>query len=138
MFENFLLARLLSERQAVLYCFWSQSEAYLFHHNQVYRRLGPIQHCFNYLPESTTGTHILWTLMNAEDGTSGPLPINPRHRIWPIQLSSPNPVQYKVWCKHFNAAQWVTRIWTEEELWAGYVFILTFVLQSTATIPPPC
>lgn len=53
------------------------------------------------------------------------------HRIWPIQLSSPTPVQYKIWCKHFDAAQWGMGVWSEEELWAAYNFILFFVLPSS-------
>lgn len=58
--------------------------------------------------------------------------------IWPIQLPSPlNPARYKTWCKQFMAARWGIGVWTEDELWAGYVFT-KFRFPLSSTVPFLC
>jgi len=58
-----------------------------------------------------------WTPIDVDYQTHGP-PI--RSGVWPIQASSPKPIQWKLWLKQFGGALWGMPLWSLEELIRGY------------------
>ncbi|EIM89619.1 uncharacterized protein STEHIDRAFT_108317 [Stereum hirsutum FP-91666 SS1] len=89
-FQKYMLARLLSTKQVVL--FSSSSLLYLFFDGRVYL--------------SKTG-HFL------------PQPSQTSREIRPVDVSPPDPSRYKDWRKQANAALWGMPLWSMEELLAG-------------------
>jgi hypothetical protein len=114
-----MLARLISARQVVLLC--DNSNVHLFYRGKVYSRRT------EYGPKGLPGNkqahyYPVWALIEVE--CQAP-PISGSSNIWPIQMSSPNPAQWKLWCKNHRAAVLGMPLWNMEELMEGYVVDLS-------------
>jgi len=113
-----MLARLISDRQVVLLC--TTSKIYLFYHGRVYFR--STQYGFGDLPKRQGGSYCpIWALLDVDYLDQGP-PFAADDEIWPIQASSPKPIQWKSWRKQYNAALLGMPLWEMDELMEGYVF----------------
>ena len=112
-----MLVRLVSARQVVLLL--DRQEVTLFYAGKVYYRA--VSDGLLHIPKPA-GKNIYpaWALIDADWLDSGP-PLSATSEVWPIQASSPNPVQWKSWSKQFDAAEWGMPLWTMHELLYGYV-----------------
>ncbi|KAI0748628.1 hypothetical protein C8Q80DRAFT_1271009 [Daedaleopsis nitida] len=95
-FLKYMLARLVSERQVVI--FYTATHVILFYKDQ-----GEAYHA--------------WTLLDVETGTPH---IYPSCDVWPIQVSSPDPTLWNGWRNTFGAPLWGMDLWTVEELVCGF------------------
>lgn len=115
-----MLARLISARQVVLA--YDGTRLRLFYQGQVYSR--PAAYDFDNLPQGPDTEYCpIWMLIDVDNQNQEP-PIPTGLEVWPIQASSPNPLQWKSWRKQYNAALWGMPLWDLEELMEGYVFSL--------------
>ena len=116
MFLNFMLARLILAGQSILLS--TQSRLYLFHEGEVHRRAAVD---FAYIPTHKLDEQFtMWTLIDS--GTTQP-PIENWCLIWPIQVSSPDPIRWKIWRKQRSAALLGMPLWNIVELEEGYVSV---------------
>jgi hypothetical protein len=116
-FLNFMLARLISAHQVVV--LYDSSDTHLFYRGQAYYRPGGSD--FRYLPRRPeAGYYPIWALIDVGSQENGP-PFTDRSNIWPIHTTSPSPVRWTAWQKHWNAALWGMPLWSVEELIEGYV-----------------
>ena len=110
-----MLARLISAGQAVL--LYTQSMLYLFHKEEVHRREGDD---FSHIPINKRDDNFaMWTLIDS--GTRAQPLIENWCRIWPIQVTPPNPIRWKAWRKQRDAALLGMPLWNMKELEEGYV-----------------
>jgi len=119
-FLFFVLARLFSTHQVALLC--NTTWAYLFYRGKVYRR--PATNGFWDLPENPERLYSpIFALIDVGCGDQGPN-LGRDANVWPIQVSSPNPAQWKHWIGQNRAAALGMPLWSTEELMQGYVFSL--------------
>jgi len=113
-----MLVRLISARQVVV--LYQSGQLTLFYSGQVYIR--PTSKGFDYVPlPRGENKHPVWALINCDSGTCEPT-LYKSDQVWPIQASTPDPIRWRTWSKHFNAAKWGLPLWTIDELVFGYVF----------------
>ena len=118
-FLGFMLVRLISARQVVLFC--NGNTTYLFYCGNVYSR--PIDSGFRNLP-GHPNLHPIWALINVDYKDRGP-PISGGTNVWPIQASSPNPVRWNLWLRRNGGALLGFPKWSVKELAEGYVLSLS-------------
>jgi len=112
-----MLRRLISARQVVLLL--TKAKVTLFYAGKAYCR-SPTD-AFLHVPTCKGKTkNYAWALIDI-DPQNSQLPLDGTTQVWPIQASSPNPVQWKLWSKEFNAAKWGMPLWTVDELVFGCV-----------------
>lgn len=116
-FLCFMLTRLVSARQVVVLV--DRDDIHLFYRGQVYqRRKGfafgtlPVRQGVPYCP--------IWALIDMGDKNEQPC-FGGSSNVWPIQTSSPNPIQWKSWTKQCGAAKVGMPLWNMKELMEGYV-----------------
>ena len=117
-FLKFMLARLIATHQVVLLC--DSSDAYLFYCGQVYYH--PMNDSvFHNLPAHKNIPYCpILSLIDVDYKDRGP-PFESSSNIWPIQVSSPNPIRWKSWAKQNKAAVLGMPLWSTDELTEGYV-----------------
>jgi hypothetical protein len=118
-FLKFMLAQLVSADQVVLLC--TTVYTHLFYSGCVYTR--PTEFGFEDLPRFKGGYYPVWALIDTDFRQHGP-PVGSGSINWPIQASSPKPIQWKQWSKQFGATLLGMPQWNMKELIAGYVFSL--------------
>jgi len=115
-----MLTRLISAGQVVLLC--GTNYIRLFYQDRVYVRLA--QFGIEDLPERKGIPYCpIWALIDVDYHDRGP-PLSHTSNVWPIQVSSPNPVRWKSWVKQRRGAELGMPLWNTGELMAGYVFSL--------------
>ena len=124
LFLNFLLAWLISAQQVVLLS--TAPTVLLFYQGKVYQREAAF---FTYIP--THKFFHAWALIDA-DFKAQEVILNPRHNIWPIQASSPQPTRWQGWGKQFKAALLGMPLWNMEELKEGYVIAASCNLSTVS------
>jgi hypothetical protein len=114
-FLKFLLARLISARQVVL--FGNQDTFYLFYHGKVYEKKEQIR---NDLPRLFQNMcyQPAWALIDGDGMTK--VPFNVDDKIWPILATSPQPDRWKSWYRQLGAPIWGMAKWNFKELTAWY------------------
>lgn len=109
--------RFISARQVVL--LYDSTSMFLFYAGQVYHR--PALNGFHYVPiHEGENKYPAWALIDVDFQNNGP-PLSSTTEVWPIQASSPNPVQWDSWSKQLDAAMWGLPLWSFQELVFGYV-----------------
>ena len=113
-FLMFLLARLISARQVVI--FGNRNVLHLFYHGKVYRKMQFLQD----LPTlfRNEREQPAWALIDG-DGMAE-VPFSMDTPIWPILATSPQPIRWQSWGKQLNAYMWGMPKWNFEELVAWY------------------
>jgi len=125
-FLKFMLMSLISAHQVVLLC--DNQWIHLFYHGQAYFR--STEDGFEDIPKLREDTYFpLWALIDLDFGESLP-PLNRHTNVWPIQVSSPNPIRWKAWHKQYRAALLGMPLWNMKELRRGYVSLFPFCHQS--------
>ena len=111
-----MLAKLISAQEVVLMC--DSVLIYLFYRGELYHR--PLSGGFIFLPTPPLRKYYpIWALIDVTYLHEPP--IVESSNIWPVQTSSPNPIQWNSWRKHNNAALFGMRLWNMDELLLGYV-----------------
>ena len=111
-----MLARLISDNQAIVVSI--RSDLYLFYEKEVHKRRGAE---FSSVPTHQRDENFtMWTLIDT-DALAQPPVIDNLSPIWPIQASSPNPIQWKTWAKQRETPLLGMPLWGVEELKAGHV-----------------
>lgn len=114
MFLEYTLIRLLSASQVVLWC--NSSNIYLFFAGRAYMR--PTSSGFSYLPEGPGYYNPPWALIDVDYRDKG-APVDGDSNIWPIQVSGPNPIQWKYWLRQTGGREWGMSLWSFTELLCG-------------------
>lgn len=118
-----MLAWLISAHQVILLC--TTSETYLFFDGKVHFR--QTSSGFGGLPTHQKASYFpIWALVDVDFKDRGP-PFMSSTNVWPMQVSSPNPIRWKDWRKQFEGALLGMPVWSVEELLAGYVFYFPFL-----------
>ena len=112
-FLKFLLARLVSARQVVL--FGDKTEFHLFYRGEVYKkaRIGDLPKLFRNMCFQPA-----WALIDGDCMTEVPFTMS--DRIWPILATYPQPIGRGSWCRQLSAPIWGMPKWNFEELMAWY------------------
>ena len=111
-----MLAQLISTCEVVLFC--DSYQILLFFRGKVYHR--PTNSGFNFLPTPPiTFYYPIWALVDVTAPWEPP--ITKSSNVWPVQTSSLNPVRWRYWSRHNNAALLGMPLWNMEELMRGYV-----------------
>ncbi|KAI0764791.1 hypothetical protein C8Q74DRAFT_1284000, partial [Fomes fomentarius] len=118
MFLKYMLARLLSEKQVVV--FYTPQRIYLFYQNYVYHRPETSEAIID-LPYHTQSTFSLWMLVDMDPEVREPH-VDDVPSVWPVLASPPNSRRWKCWAKQMDGVLWGLDLWTKEELMYGLRF----------------
>ena len=111
-----MLARLVSAKQIVVLC--RNSKSYLFYAGKVYTRSADLG--FDDVPQRQDSPYFpVWALVDVDYQDREPNLEDAD--VWPMQMSSPNPIRWKKWRKQHGAALLGMPLWTVRELTDGYV-----------------
>ncbi|KAI0764753.1 hypothetical protein C8Q74DRAFT_1449937 [Fomes fomentarius] len=138
MFLKYMLARLLSEKQVVV--FYTISGIHLFYQGAVYyhSETPDAMEAINNLPYHTQSTFSPWMLVDMDLEVREPR-IDDVPSVWPILASSPNRKRWQCWAKQLDGVMWGMDVWTKEELMCGlrlHPIYERFVAELKTAWPP--
>ena len=134
LFHYYLLVRLLQRRQVVLFSLYKEM-AFLFYHNEVYTvNVNALD--ATVLPHPISSSDVfIWSLFDIHE------PREPDNFLvtlprFPVQTTSPDPIQYKTWEKQHTPLLTGLPLWTRDELAEGYVLPITHSCPCLSALYP--
>ena len=132
LFNYYLLVRLLQQKQVILFS-PDGEEVFLFYHNEVYTLRMEALSAYM-LPQPIFSDVFIWSLFDIREARE-PKKFLVNYPCFPVQVTSPNPIRYKVWDKERMPLRTGLPLWTRDELAQGCVVPITFLSTSEHTLP---